>query len=138
MILELTDEFVFFKAPYDAEFGTVKNGLTSQLWEWISRRYASQLSGNVEVYTRLSALSPAVTQAGAKAVARGGTAEDLRLLPQITAEIEQIADIMLENPRITHVSFIDATSGHVETVMTRVQVLRAAHGTSGGTATLWQ
>lgn len=124
--LEATDDFVAFKGPYDAEFGTLQNKVTAGLWEKLSRRFAQGLEGTIEVYTDLPQLNSSIQRAAMKA--GKSTPEDLRLLPQLTAELDEISTLMLENQKITAVTIFDVNSG-VQLHMTRAEVLRAAANT---------
>lgn len=118
-ILNDTPGFSTFKRAYDAEFAARKDAFTADLWERLSRRYAGQLEGHVEAYFDSRHLNARVAKAQAKVrVANAGrprnlrtTAEELRDLPQITAELDEISDIMLQHPRIKSVKVFDMATG---------------------------
>jgi hypothetical protein len=102
----------FFKR-YKAEFGSLdaQTPLTGRVWEMLSRKFASNLKGRVVAYVDDPALIKTI---------QGGR------LPQLTAELESIADVMEANPKISSVVLKDIFDGP-SAVMTREMVLRAAN-----------
>ena len=101
-----------FWRRYVAEFGSLdaKTPLSGKVWEMVSRKFASNLSGRVVAYVDDTTFIKRVQQGG--------------MLPQLTAELETIADAMEANPRITSVLLKDIRAG-ASAVMTRELVLRA-------------
>jgi len=100
--------------------GEIWDQFGRKVWEKLSRRYAEGLSGRVRAHVRFggdSGLSKLTTdklgRAGHEAI--------------IWDELEQIADWMTVNPRITSVELVDVFTGRTK-IMLREDVLRAAPG----------
>jgi hypothetical protein len=113
ILLKKTDFFT----RYQAEFGKQPTEVTRSIWELLSRKYAASLEGQVVAYVDNVELFKHIGSAGAKGA-----------LPQLTAELEEIAAAMESNPKISSVIVKDVFDGQVVT-MTRDAVLNAARRT---------
>jgi hypothetical protein len=113
MLLKKTDFF----SRYEGEFGKQQTDVTARIWEALSRKYAAALEGRVIAYVDDVELFKHIAGAGAKGP-----------LPQLTAELEEIAAAMESNPRITSVVVRDVF-GSESVTMTRDSALRAARQT---------
>jgi hypothetical protein len=131
--LEHTEGYTAFEAVFAREFGSQQDAMTAELWEKVSRRFAQGLQGRVEAYTDLGQLYRGVqnAQLAARFSPERLSPEELRLLPQFTAELEEISELMLKNDRISAVTVFDvAPDGqlHMTHRMERGNVLRATRG----------
>jgi len=109
-----------FYEIYAKQFGSYGNikakgldGITADIWRVLSARYAASLEGKVTAYI-LNANLRAALAAGRE--------------PVLVDELEEIANIMQSNTRISSVEMIDASSGRSWTLL-RSQVLKTAQST---------
>jgi hypothetical protein len=99
-----------FWQMYDRQF-TSNNPASARIWELISRRFARGLEGKVTAVVDLKALDAALQRAARRTDGRLPVETDL---PLVTAELEEIAELMEAvgaNPRITSVLFVDRLTG---------------------------
>ncbi len=82
----------FFKL-YEREFGDTQSEVTAKIWELVSRRYVKSLRGKVTAYVD----APAHFNASKPGV--------------ISAELQEIRDILLGNAQITEVIVINKKAG---------------------------
>jgi hypothetical protein len=126
----LLDRYGFFEL-YEAEFGSAKNDVTGQIWQMVSRKYANGLSGVVTGYIDNTKLLRGIQTSAVRPEAplRLMSSESIEplqsKLPQITAELDEISDIMTRNKRISSVMLYDNRGGE-PVVMTRDAVMKTA------------
>jgi hypothetical protein len=103
-----------FANLYKTEFGNKQNEATKKIWEMLSRKYASGLSGEIEAYVSI----PSLRQSQGKVA--GWNA-------QIWAELDEISDTVKSNPKITSVRIYDLSGGTLELAahLPREQMLKS-------------
>jgi hypothetical protein len=106
---------------YARQFGTTQSALTADIWRAVSRRYAASLEGKVTAFVHerklageLASRMEPMLQPGQKGIN-----------PVLVDEIEEIAEIMRNNGKITSVEMIDVSSGRTW-LMLREQILKSA------------
>ena len=113
---------------YAKQFGTYENvkargldSVTTDIWRAVSKRYAASLEGKVTAFVHENRLSAELVKR-AEPILKPG---ERGVNPVLIDEIEEIAEAMLANNKISSVEMIDLSSGK-SWLMLRDQVLRAA------------
>ena len=110
-----------FMELYARQFGSSKTELTGDIWRKVSQRYAASLEGKVSAFVNEKKLSTELVSRAEPMLQPGQRGVN----PVLIDEIEEIAELMAANGRITSVEMIDVASGR-SWIMARGDVLRAA------------
>jgi len=114
MLLKKTEFFTEYRNQFGGAKDDATRAMTQQIWELLSRKFAAGLEGQITAYVNDVELFKHITGP-----------QYNKGLPQITAELEEIAAAMGSNPRITSVVLKDV-NGNTSAVMMRDAVLKSA------------
>lgn len=113
--LEMLLQDCGFFELYAKQFGSFEQvkaaglqGVTEEIWRALSRRYAASLEGKVTAFVKAKDFAKAIASKE----------------PMLVDEIEEIAEVMASNPKISLVEMIDVGSGK-SWLMNRSDVLKA-------------
>ncbi|WP_342117774.1 hypothetical protein [Pseudoduganella sp. OTU4001] len=113
-----------FLELYSKQFGKTQSSLTGDIWREISKRYAASLEGKVTAYVHERRLAAEFVKRAEPMLQSGQKG----INPVLVDELEEIAEIMLNNSKITSVEMIDVSSGRTW-LMLREEVINAAKTT---------
>lgn len=110
-----------FLELYAKQFGSSQSKLTGDIWRAVSQRYAASLEGKVTAFVHEKRLAGEIIKR-AEPILKPG---ERGVNPVLIDEMEEIAEAMISNNKISSVEMIDLSSGK-SWLMLREQVLRAA------------
>ncbi|MCX6874273.1 MAG: hypothetical protein NTW21_10775 [Verrucomicrobia bacterium] len=97
---------------YAQEFGTRQNGITREIWQIVSRKYARSLEGRVTGYAHRTTHFHKINKATDPTLINPSD-------PVLVNEIDEISKILLSNPKITELTLIDVETGEAFGYRTR-------------------
>ncbi len=111
--LELWMDRTGLMRMYKDEFGVLQNEEARRIWELLSRKYARSLEGQVIARVDYDKLHSSIRSA------------KVNTFPQISAELDEISEVMAQNPKISSVELWDHATNQFKSVMSREVVLQS-------------